>query len=112
MNTDMNMTMTMNWEALFNQRIKARNMEQGMRPADQVRAFVPHLVDGAGHLLPRAVAIRPGKGGWFEVGVFGFRADILTRIFRTGGRVAPEKVIRVRNPMAAVNTALDELGVH
>lgn len=106
----MNMTMdnNINWEALFTQRLQ----KQGLRPVDQVRAFVPHLIDGAGHLLPRAVAIRPGKGGWFEVGVFGFRADILTRIFRTGGRVAPEKVIRVRNPAAAVNTALNELGVH
>lgn len=108
----MDMNMFNNWEALFQQRLQARQLQQGMRPAEQARAFVPHLVDGTGHLLPRAVAIRPGKGGWFEVGVFGFRADILTRIFRTGGRVSPEKVIRVKNPMAAVNTALDELGVH
>lgn len=96
-----------NWEALFTQRL-----QQGLRPAEQVRAFVPHIIDCTGHLLPRAVAIRPGKGGWFEIGLFGFRADILTRIFRTGGRVTPEKVIRVRSPMAAVNTALNELGVH
>lgn len=111
MNNNNTMHNNNNWEELWEELFAQRLQKQGMRPASQVRAFVPHIVDGAGHLLPRSCAIRPGKGG-FEVGVFGFRADILTRIFRTGGRVTPEKVIRVRNPVTAVNVALNELGVH
>lgn len=86
---------------------------EGLRPQEQVRAYVPHICDATGHLTSRSVAVRPARyEGGYEVGVFGFRPDILTRIFRTGGRVTPEKVITVRTMRQAVNTVLSELGVH